>query len=278
MHRLETQPSTNLVAMNSAYASGENIAFLIVSVLIIASNAAEINLLLRKRSHFLPFEQLLLSLSASDMLVGISTSLISLLDLFTSGTIDKNTLKKQGMIPIWCTMLVSVFHVYWLTFDRSLAVTHPIRHRIWITKRKTTILIVVTWLICCASVPLAIFVDDVGKQILIHAVFSTSFSVAFDYLVIIYEAVYKRRKRITNNLPTQLPHSRAREYRLVFICLLISTLFIALSLPFALQLKNKKNSSFPAELALICNSLVNPYIYFFWNYCMENRSRHNVEP
>ena len=260
--------------MEIAYTTEEDIALLIVSIIIIITNLAEINLLMKHRKRFVPYEQLLLSLSICDLCVGISMFIFSIMDLSSGSQAEKINLKEKGTTPIWLSILLSVSHVNWLTIDRSIAVSRPLRHKIWITYRNTAVVITFTWFTSIALV--AIQVSTVSfessKHFLKDAASSACFTVILVYSHIIYKVYVQRRKKLGNS--TNISQRQAKEHRLVFICLLISVLFLATNLPFIIQIYLKKNS-FGADLTLVCSSLFNPFIYYFWKYFEQRHSNQN---
>ena len=257
--------------MSSAYSTEEDIALLIVALLIIITNSAEIKLLMKRRAHFIPYEQLLLSLSMCDLLVGISMSILSIMDLITQT--KKDALKANGTIPLWCSLSLSIQNINLLATDRYIAVSYPLRHKIWVTKRNVALLIITTWVASITSITATVFSSNpqVAKLFVKDAALIGCCSVILLYSIIIYKVSVERRRKLVARQCTQYSQSKARQHRIVFICLLVVVLCLASNVPFAVLMIMKK-SNFAGDLTLMCSSLINPFIYYFWKYLEQRRS------
>lgn len=260
--------------MSLAYSTEEDIAFLIVAVLILIANSAEIKLLMKRRRHFVPYEQLLLSLSVCDLLVGISMGMFSIMDLITQR--EKVALKASGTIPLWGSLLLSVLHIDLLTIDRYLAVSYPLRHKVWVTTRNAALTIITTLVTCITSIMVTAFLESpqVAKFFVRDAATCGCCLVILLYLIIIYKVSVERRRKQVARQCTQYSQSRARQHRIVFICLLVVVLCLASNVPFAV-LMSMEEKNFAGDFTLVCSSLINPFIYYFWKYLEQRRSNAN---
>ena len=264
--------------MCSSYTTVEDIILLIVSIPIIIANAAEIKLLMKRRAHFVPYEQLLLSLSICDLLVGISMGILSIVDLAARGQSSMEVVKVAGAISLWCSVLLSVLHINWLATDRYIAVSYPFRHKIWVTKRKIDLTIAFTWM---SSITSAVFSavfrgSNVIRTSLKDSVLSGCATVIILYSIIVYRVAVERRRVVAGGQSAQHAQRRGRERRLVLICLIVVAVCLISSLPF-IVLTYMTKCSFAGDILLVCSSLLNPFIYYFWKYFEQRRGNQNLD-
>ncbi|XP_065057650.1 trace amine-associated receptor 1-like [Rhopilema esculentum] len=251
--------------MGVIYSFGEDIAILLVSLAVIVTNSFEIKILLARRKHFVPYEQLLLSLSVADLLVGASWLLVTVIDL-TASSVLSLAVEKNISIPYWCSILLSMTHVYMLTADRFVAVLFPLRHKIHVTNRFATVLILFAWFSSAGvTASLVITISLVGvKYYLADFAFSTLSGMILVYTFIIYKVVI-RQKNAANGAVNHASQRQARERRLVYVCLTVTVSFCICTTPLMYTKENNMYQTFfVVDLALILNSLFNPFIYYFW--------------
>ena len=241
--------------------------FTAVSIATVIVNAIEIALIAPRIKQIKPFEQFLLSLSVADLLVGLSTFIWTILWFATTG--NKND-EAKATLPLWYSLLSSLCHVYGLTFDRYIAVRKPLKHNIWMTRSKTTKIILAIWIVCMVLIVPIGLTQDISTVIgiLSRVCANVGGLVVFAYGYIIYKTITNRKKNIFNrNGISQL--QQKRETRLVVLSCIVAFLFLALNLPFAvLGMTSIKNPTAitVTRLALVCNSLINPFVYFFWKH------------
>ena len=257
--------------MGVIYSFGEDIAILLVSLSVIVTNGFEIKFLLVRRKHLVPYEQLLLSLSVADLLVGASWLLVTVIDLTASSTLSL-AVEKNISIPYWCSILLSMTHVYMLTADRFVAVLFPLRHKIHVTNKFATVLILFAWFSSAGvTASLVCTVSLLGiKYYLADFALSTLSGMILVYTFIIYKVVIRQRNA-ANGAVNHGSQRQARERRLVYVCLTVTISFGIFTTPFIYTTGSKINNTFfVVDLALILNSLFNPFIYYFWKL-IENR-------
>ena len=261
--------------MRSAYTDEEDIIILALSALIIIANIAEVHLLMRRRKHFKPYEQLLLSLSICDLLVGISMVFLSIMDLVVQSQAEKISHTAKKTMPLWCSILLSVLHINLLSIDRYIAVHYPLRHGVWVTKQRIASLIISTWTACVACVVIVTLCWSVQivKDVLRDAALT-----GCSTLIIVYSAIihnHFKRKKVLGGQCIQHSQHHSTEQRLVFICLLVAVFCLATNAPF-IVLEYLKSSNSAGDLTLMCGSLTNPFIYYFWKYCEQQRAQRNL--
>ena len=264
--------------MISAYTDEEDTIILALSVLIIIANIAEIHLLMRRRKNFNQYEQVLLSLSICDLFVGISMGFLSIMDLVAQSQAEKKSHTAKRTMPLWCSILLSVLHINLLSIDRYIAVYYPLRHGVWVTKQRVACSIISTWIACITCVVIVTLCWGVlnVKEIIRDAALTGCSTLIMVYSAIIYKVFIKRKKMLGGQC---IQHSQrhSTEQRLVFICLLVAVFCLATNGPFVILVYLKSSNS-AGDLTLMCGSLINPFIYYFWKYCEQKRARHNLIP
>ena len=241
-----------------------------VSIPIILVNLIEIILLLKRRKILLPYELILLSLAIADLNVGIAELSLAIIRLPDNDSLRSAFAK--GFL--WYTIKASVFHVAALTIDRLIAVTKPLLHKLWVTRKRITYVIIAIWVVLFAVIApfVGLQLMDSVQVVIAYMVVSSGVLIVSSYAFIVYKAVFLRRIQMkANSGPSKAGPSNEqlkREFRLVFVSLLVAVSFVAMTFPYAVnQLLPKPSETFlEGKMLIICNSLVNPLIYFFWKY------------
>ena len=237
--------------------------FIIFSTIII--NLIEIVILMRNRKKLTNYEWLLLSLSVSDLLVGLSKGIVT--NLIRSGKIDNVT--DQNMSMLWFSVACSLSHTVAITLDRLFAVAYPMKHRVLSTRKHTMLLLISAWSFGLIVFPIA-FTSGHGKVKLCLGILIiiTSAVILMTYSFIIHKAVIKRRKFLSTSTGHSSEQSikMKREFNLVCMCFVISLTFIAMTLPFSISSIISGEPPMALKFPLLANSMTNPLMYFFWRY------------
>ena len=258
------------------YSDLENGIFIATSLFVIIANSIEIVLLLKRRTHLLPYELLLVSLSVADLLVGVAQCAVSILWLLSF-------MHKGASAPMWTSVAISIFHVQLLTYDRLSAVATPLKHKVCCTKRSTLISISCVWVLS-ASLLLQIFIPEILKiikDIVAQSLICLGCLLIIAYTYIIYKTVISRRRN-PNLQSSRSVEQRKRDRRLVYMSVMITFMFLLLTLPFAIYEKMLGNGAsnhvipFILRFALLLNSLMNTLIYFFWKFIEDRAKRRNL--
>eukprot|EP00794_Sanderia_malayensis_P010790 gene10790-11944_t len=254
--------------------------YITISVLIVIVNSIELALLVKVIKTLKPCEQYLLSLSIADLLVGVSTLCAAVVhgEKFETKQISATTVENDLVwMGVWFSALASIFHITGMTHDRLYAVRKPLKHKLRMTKKFMTKIIVAIWLVCLAfTLPCAVM----RKSQILRAMFTfqipgTAGLLIITYSYIIYKSTHYSRNQI-NLASTPLSSSstvrqRRKEKNLILMCLMIAFSFFAFNMPFYIQETLNQAPKYTL-LLLVSNSLANPLVYFFWKY-MERRAR-----
>ena len=103
-------------------------------ILISILNLPEIIIILRIKGKRKIYEILLLSLSASDCMLGLSNAFV--FDLHVVNACKYEVLVETAFTLYIFSVLSSIFHIMSSALDRNLAVFRPIRHRVFSTRKK----------------------------------------------------------------------------------------------------------------------------------------------
>ena len=254
------------------------------SIVVILVNAIQICHLFRKGNKKTSHEMLIFSLALSDFLVGILTfafklgfilSLSKIINLLRQEVIDLNT---YATIPILFSISSSLFHIFGITMDRYIAVRYPFQQKVWITRSRTRLFTIISWLLSltAASIPVLVVLCHVGntslaekrvKIIFFASGLSVNCLLLSSYLPIVRRAVYgtgydgKRRNRGTDEADIS-----KKEKRLIGVCFAIVLCFFVCMVPFSIEVFLPDDESVYSCMLLLSNSMLNPLIYFYGRY------------
>ena len=235
---------------------------LVIGFLVAVLNVIEIVIIARIKKRK-KYEVLLLSLSLSDCLFGISNVLLA--SLYISNECHARSLLECSYILYLFFVLTSMLHLTFMSIDRVIAVVKPFKHKFLLNQRRTNIIIAILWsftLVACGS----LFTADELKQLSIQKVefekemivsitiIVVDIVIIFSYSIIIYH------HRLKNKVATQLTK---RQKKLPIICIILGATFVLFTLPFALLVFTMEDVPFYANVILVGNSGVNSIVYFF---------------
>ena len=105
-----------------------------IGILIALLNLAEMIIILKIKRKRKVYEILLLSLSASDCMLGLSNGFLFV--LYAVNACRYVALLETAFTLFIFSVLSSVFHILFIALDRLLAVSRPIRHKVFSTRKK----------------------------------------------------------------------------------------------------------------------------------------------
>ena len=241
----------------------QTISFFVITCIIIIINFIETLILIRNRERLTNYECHLLSLSISDLLVGISKGSVSF--IITIGVIKVPT--DQELSIVWFSVACSLSHTAAITCDRLLAVLYPMKHRVLSTRRNIMIMLVIAWSFSLLVFPITFTAIHDIKLCLSVVILITSILILISYGFIINKAVIKRRRFLsTSTNCREQTVKMKKEFNLVCMCFLISITFVSMMLPFSISAILHDEPSINTRLLLVANSIANPIMYFFWKY------------
>ena len=273
-----------------------DVTYVIIGVFTALLNIIEIVLISRKKNRKV-FEKLLISLAASDVLVGMAAAAFKLLDLITDNQIKWLSGGDIANIFLISTTF-SIANIGAITVDRYLAIRFPIKHRMIVTARRVDVTIVVLWFLCLVSTILNSFLEfqwikDFDYMLYVGTVSLLAFSVAMTMMyAAIFWSISKRTMRTATENVAETNSVRrgfmsifkglgTTEKSVLFTGCLVTISFIICTYPFAFEFlirQSGKGMSTASRLMLLLNSLLNPIIYFFMRYHSSRTARQATAP
>ena len=243
------------------------------------SNIIEIIILLRKGKERTKADDIILSLSCADMLVGI-VYLGTSSYILAVGMQDADIIKLiTGILHILC-FNTSVLHILTIAVERFYAVRYPIKYRLVITKKITRRTITGMWalsmtVVACFAIP------DILQSTNILGVYKGIFILVSGIVVVLCYGylgyvIWHRGKFIASSTARdETSHTRGqKQLRDTIFSYAIATTYIICSFPFAIELVLRVKDFRITELIIVVNSLIDPILYF-WKGNYEKCQRGN---
>ena len=127
-------------------------------LLIAILNIAEIVIITKIKRKKKVYEILLLSLSVSDCMFGLSNSFIAVFYIANACKLDN--LLETAYTSYMFFVLTSIFHLLFTTVDRLVAVFRPIQYRTYLSRRRFYICIAILWIVAVIITALLQILDE----------------------------------------------------------------------------------------------------------------------
>ena len=249
---------------------------LAAGILIAILNIVEIAMIGKIRLKKRIYEIILLSLSVSDCMFGLSNVVVS--SIYLSNTNSYGELLETAYISYAFFILTSIFHLIYIAVDRVMIVLKPLQYKSIFTSKRQKIGIAILWILAFVIgvttytayelTEMEPAVSDRQNQpvsqnnfqkdiqlVLSIVIVVLDFSMVVSYGIIIYRMSYKKRKKLT-------PKS-AKHERLPILCVLIAAVFVLFTMPYAIARVSFGSVPFWANFILLLNSGMNSLVYFF---------------
>ena len=249
---------------------------LAAGILIAILNIVEIAMIGKIRLKKRIYEIILLSLSVSDCMFGLSNVVVS--SIYLSNTNSYGELLETAYISYAFFILTSIFHLIYIAVDRVMIVLKPLQYKSIFTSKRQKIGIAILWIpafvigvttyTAYELTEMEPAVSDTQNQpvsqnnfqkdiqlVLSIVIVVLDFSMVVSYGIIIYRMSYKKRKKLT-------PKS-AKHERLPILCVLIAAVFVLFTMPYAIARVSFGSVPFWANFILLLNSGMNSLVYFF---------------
>ena len=249
---------------------------LAAGILIAILNIVEIAMIGKIRRKKRIYEIILLSLSVSDCMFGLSNVVVS--SIYLSNTNSYGEMLETAYISYAFFILTSIFHLIYIAVDRVMIVLKPLQYKSVFTSKRQKIGIAILWILAFVIgvttytayelTEMEPAVSDRQNQpvsqnnfqkdiqlVLSIVIVVLDFSMVVSYGIIIYRMSYKKRKKLT-------PKS-AKHERLPILCVLIAAVFVLFTMPYAITRVSFGSVPFWANFILLLNSGMNSLVYFF---------------
>ena len=200
------------------------VAFIVVGGAAVILNSVEIYLISKRWTSLKTHDQLLLSLASSDFITGLICVSYGIKQL-VNGNIG--LFFDTFLVTLISAFILSATNLNAIGLERFVLIQYPIKHRVWMTRRKMSILIAVSWIINLVAVVLIpICIGQTQSEEAINGYFSFIASQGIlgtgVHLVIFYGAIAiltirrsrKKNKQINQN-SRQLPRETEQQFNLM---------------------------------------------------------------
>ena len=265
---------------------------LVAGLLIAILNIVEITMIAKIRRKKRIYEIILMSLSISDCMFGLSNVIVS--SIYISNSKKYDELLETVYTCYTFFVLTSIFHLIFIAVDRVMIVLKPFQYETIFTKKRLKIGIAVLWITALTigvityivyeltemelpvsdrlnqpvlknrTVPLIVqqgtnenegnFPKDI-QLVLSIVIIMLDFSMVISYSIIIYKMSYKKTENV-------VPKT-AEDERLPILCVVIATVFVLFTMPYAVARFSFGSVPFWANFILLLNSGMNSLVYFF---------------
>ena len=265
---------------------------LATAVLIAILNVVEISLIIKIKRKKKIYEIILVSLSVSDCMFGLSNVIVS--SIYLSNSCKYDDLIETAYVSYAFFVLTSIFHLIFIAVDRVMIVLKPFQYKNLFTTNRLKIGIAVLWILAfiigvsaytsyelnemeptvteglnqsvSRNSTIVLITQPITKgkrerfqndmQLVLSIIIVTmDVLMIFCYCTIIYQMSFVKRK----NLNTKTPE----DARLPILCVGIAAVFIIFTLPYAIARFYLGKIPFWANLILLLNSGMNSVVYFF---------------
>ena len=246
---------------------------ILFSIAAFVMNTVEIILLLRKKRRRSNYQNIVLSLAFADLLVVLFYSISFVYKTFLAKedqTVQMETFSMISYESLWFSVTSSLFHVVVISFDRFLSVRSPSQHRLWLTRRKSSIILTITWVLSLLFISPAFFIN-ISKRRILHTitavlVIASGTIISAIYVYIVRKTVSKQCVmaviRVAGGKREVVSACSPKEKKIMFMSFSIVVSFLVCNFPFAIVFIAAGAKSY-TNLLLISNSCINPIIYFF---------------
>lgn len=244
--------------------------------IVVILNICEVIILARLENKRKVYECYLLSLSITDLLFGLWKISVSVMFF---------VYQKESMEMVYAIYLFfvsSIFHLSWISVNRLWAIWKPIHYRMTWSKKKVYIAIAVIWLLSIAVSVLTLLMDiyvsnddnvtistncsvaelDISFSAPMRTTLASVIILADVFFIVITTVVVymlqrKKRKPKLGNGTSKV------ENKATSVCVLITLVFIVLTLPYPITQFIWKDAPLWSNVMLVLNSAMNSAVYFF---------------
>ena len=230
-------------------------------------NLIEIILICKIRKSLKSYERLLLSLSAGDLISGLSFLCLGIFH-FASFQLPAHSFLIRAVEMM--AFAFSAANLLVIGLDRLVAVRFPIKHQIWVTPNKMKFTIIGLWTILLLSEVLQLwgfeaipgmFIEKNFIHLKSWPIISSAIVFSVIYTYIIYVVIHSRDPTITRS-----KERRHQDNLVITTCVSIVVIYLVCTCPVAIEGLISKESSHVTSVFLVVNSMLDPLVYFFKNY------------
>ena len=269
-----------------------------LGVLIAILNLIEMIMIVKIRRKKKIYEVLLLSLSISDLMFGISNIVIPIAYLMHGSMF-------QGLIDGAYTsylffVLTSIFHLLFITMDSLFIVLKPLQHKVFLTRKKVYKILAFLWILAVVLSGVLKALDEYTEiftqkksitqtenqeimaaeyQLLTPAPqtlpyvmedeenFPKGLEFVLSVVIILADFIITLSYSLiifkTRSQKEKISSNQENSHKLQVVCIAIGTTFVLFTLPYAIARFTHEKTPIWASFILVLNSGMNSIVYFF---------------
>ena len=262
----------------------------IVLCLIVLINSWQI-IILKNRGRKTSFDKLLLSLSSCELMMGIVSLTIAV--ALRIETLKPYHVLFQATLYIFnsCVALSEYFHLIAITFDRTLAVVTPLKHRSYVTNKRTIFICMICWVIpiVWVFIYVAVFLLKGSFSSSMEDYYRTEFcfhssilTICVDIIFIVcYGIIIHTISRRSQNPVGESNRVQNQHAKTLFLCISYSAVFLIATIPFVIlflvphRLSNWTVNSIVSLFTL--NSFFNSTVFLVQHYYRKRQAISRIE-
>ena len=249
----------------------EVVSALTICGLGITLNSCEIASLIRARRTKLPFDVTLISFAISDLLLSFLTIMLYSIGYSLPNVKTRKLYVNFDIICFHLPAVASSLHMWFIAFQRLIAVLYPLEVSIWITRKRSFITLLLIWLVSTAvSAPLLL--DNYTYQ----RVFICNPFISTAVIIICYFII--SHKMLTRKAPT-VEGQQAQNISVLVYSISISAIYTVTIFPLAIDAIRQpvllRKMIFQACFGHIfyLQVVLDPVVYFFSQILKRNSFR-----
>ena len=260
---------------------------LVLAFIAIVMNSVEVYLM-KKRKKYYPSEYLMISLALADLLFSILVFVGFILTIVYNLYLPLHNAQLMSEVMdtlISFSIFASIVHVVAISLDRLFAVLLPLRHRVAVSAQRMKKLVVLLWCITVVMIgAITVYRYHKGfhkdsdyytylnssKSVSI-VMFISAAVVAIIYVAITRQLALQARflssiRRVQRNSFRKSKIRNRIETVALFTAIIVTVAFLVCTLPYASLMVVEGTADDNVETLcvclLICNSILNPIVYF----------------
>ena len=258
----------------------DSVAYPVIAFVTVLLNTVEIILLCKRWRTLKTYEQLLLSLAVSDVLVGLSVMIFGIIDLLIDFP-DMGGVHFMRVLMV--SFVFSLSNLFLISIDRLVAVRFPLKHKTWITRHRMKIVIIIIWIIIVVlqiiDICLPLLEEPSGGRdagiknfyekvpwIILSSILG--FAVLYTYIIFVVVRHSMTNTAIKNSSnDSDTGSSTLRVFKLqqpvITTCLLVVICYVACTCPLAVEALLIREDKHELGILFFTNTAIDPIIYFF---------------
>ena len=263
-----TKPTTDGCSADNEF---KRSSVLSLSVVIVILNFVEILMILKFKKKNEVYDIILLSLSVSDCLFGLSNVFVNIFIL--TGSCESEAILEATYVFYVFSVLSSIFHLMFITMDRVKAILQPFQHKTFMTRKRIYIFLVLLWTLAVTiSAILKLleeFTETFKQSDTVSGIQDQSFNTTLNpYLLTTENSTTLNLSQENLTLNTEKENSFQKDMELtISVIIIIADIIMIISyslIVYTMNFKNRVSGNLGElkKLPVICIAIVFTFILF----------------